>query len=625
MTTTTQNHRLGIEVEQRGRVLLARLHGGPRGEFGPEIAADLAALVTRAETDEGVGAVVITGTHPERFVAHANLRWLQEGGAASPSVGPRGASAVVHTARATRAVAGVRKLADRTPLSGAMELLDVHETFLRMNRCGAVFIAALNGSALGIGSELALACDYRLMADGDHVIGQPEILLGFPPGGGGTQRLVRLVGTHQGLKRMLDGGGLDPEAAAEIGYVDEVVPADELIDRAVALADRLAQRLKFTVAAVKRSRLHRRLARPRGRAPRRERRVPLDARQPRRAGGDARLHEAHRGDGRPAAVRPTDLRADARSRELRTRRGSLNMTTTKPLNTGSQSTTATTTSRTAPTRTINVGGTPFAYRELGPRGGVPLVFLHHFTAVLDDWDPRVIDGIAAKRHVITFDNRGVGASGGSVPHTIDEMAADAVAFIRALGHEQVDLLGFSLGGGVAQVITLEHPELVRRVILAGTGPRGGGGIEKMPLIAGRRVHQGRADAPRPPALPLLQPQRAGQARRDGVHGPSARSAPTDRDKRISHAGQARPAQGDPRGRPGHAPRPQQDHPAGLRGQRRQRRHGRQQPLRRARRAHPQREARRSTPTPGTAASSSTTSEFVPAVLEFLESRVTARA
>src|SRR4051812_4492611 len=134
-----------------------------------------------------------------------------------------------------------------------MQLVSFHETFLRMNRCGAVFIAALNGSALGIGSELALACDYRLMADGDHVIGQPEILLGFPPGGGGTQRLVRLVGTHQGLKRMLDGGGLAPEDAAKIGYVDEVVEPDELIDRAVALADRLAQRLKFTVAAVKRA------------------------------------------------------------------------------------------------------------------------------------------------------------------------------------------------------------------------------------------------------------------------------------------------------------------------------------------------------------------------------------
>jgi enoyl-CoA hydratase/carnithine racemase len=252
-TTTTQNHRLGIEVEQRGRVLLARLLGGPRGEFGPEIAADLAALVTRAETDDSVGAVVITGTHSERFVAHANLRWLQEGGAASPSVGPRVASAVVHTARATRAIGRVRKLADQSPLGGAMELLDVHDTFLRMNRSGAVFIAALNGSALGIGSELALACDYRLMADGHFVIGQPEILLGFPPGGGGTQRLVRLVGTHQGLKRMLDGGGLDPASAAEIGYIDEIVPADELIDRAVALGDHLARRLKFTVAAVKRS------------------------------------------------------------------------------------------------------------------------------------------------------------------------------------------------------------------------------------------------------------------------------------------------------------------------------------------------------------------------------------
>jgi pimeloyl-ACP methyl ester carboxylesterase len=145
------------------------------------------------------------------------------------------------------------------------------------------------------------------------------------------------------------------------------------------------------------------------------------------------------------------------------------MTPTTPVEAGPQSTAATT-SKSTPTRTVSVDGTPFAYRELGPRTGVPLVFLPHFTAVLDDWDPRVIDGIAAKRHVIAFDNRGIGASGGPVPETIDEMAADAVAFIRVLGYDQVDLLGFSLGGGVAQVITLEHPELVRRVILAGTGP-----------------------------------------------------------------------------------------------------------------------------------------------------------
>lgn len=137
----------------------------------------------------------------------------------------------------------------------------------------------------------------------------------------------------------------------------------------------------------------------------------------------------------------------------------------------------------AATHTIEAGGVEFAYRELGPRGGPPLVFLHHLGAVLDDWDPRVIDGIAARRHVVTFDNRGVGASSGSVPHTIDEMAADAVTFIHTLGHDQVDLLGFSLGGGVAQVIALEQPDLVRRLILAGTGPAGGGGIDKITRIA----------------------------------------------------------------------------------------------------------------------------------------------
>jgi pimeloyl-ACP methyl ester carboxylesterase len=84
----------------------------------------------------------------------------------------------------------------------------------------------------------------------------------------------------------------------------------------------------------------------------------------------------------------------------------------------------------APNRTIDVGGVPFAYRELGPARGVPVVFLHHLMAVLDEWDPRVIDGIAARRRVIAFDNRGVGASGGSVPDSVEEMGRDAIAFIR---------------------------------------------------------------------------------------------------------------------------------------------------------------------------------------------------
>ena len=137
----------------------------------------------------------------------------------------------------------------------------------------------------------------------------------------------------------------------------------------------------------------------------------------------------------------------------------------------------------APTRTIDVGGVDFAYREVGARSEVPVVFLHHFTAVLDDWDPRVVDGIAAHHRVVAFDNRGVGASGGSVPHTVEEMSRDAIAFIRALGLEKVDLFGFSLGGGVAQMVALQAPDLVRRLILAGTGPRGGEGIDEILKIA----------------------------------------------------------------------------------------------------------------------------------------------
>jgi pimeloyl-ACP methyl ester carboxylesterase len=135
-----------------------------------------------------------------------------------------------------------------------------------------------------------------------------------------------------------------------------------------------------------------------------------------------------------------------------------------------------------PNKTVNVGGTTFAYRELGDVSGVPVIFLNHLTGVLDNWDPRVVDGIATKRRVIVFDNRGIGASGGATPDTIEAMARDAIAFIRALGFDQIDLLGFSLGGMVSQVITQLEPQLVRKMILAGTGPAGGVGIDKVTQV-----------------------------------------------------------------------------------------------------------------------------------------------
>ena len=136
-----------------------------------------------------------------------------------------------------------------------------------------------------------------------------------------------------------------------------------------------------------------------------------------------------------------------------------------------------------PTRTVSAGGVKFAYRDLGSGTGVPVIFLTHLAAVLDNWDPRVVDGIAARRRVIAFDNRGVGASSGSTPKSIEAMAKDAVAFIRALGLEKVDLLGFSMGGMIAQLIAAEEPELIGKIILAGTGPAGGEGITSVTRIS----------------------------------------------------------------------------------------------------------------------------------------------
>jgi pimeloyl-ACP methyl ester carboxylesterase len=133
----------------------------------------------------------------------------------------------------------------------------------------------------------------------------------------------------------------------------------------------------------------------------------------------------------------------------------------------------------APTRTIAAGGVTFAYRELGPKGGIPVIFFVHLAATLDNWDPRIIDPIAKHRHVIAFDNRGVGASTGQVPDTIEAMADDAYTFIKALRFSKIDIFSFSLGGMVAQDFVVKHPNLVRKLILTGTGPRGGKDIDKV--------------------------------------------------------------------------------------------------------------------------------------------------
>ncbi|TCN32733.1 pimeloyl-ACP methyl ester carboxylesterase [Kribbella orskensis] len=133
----------------------------------------------------------------------------------------------------------------------------------------------------------------------------------------------------------------------------------------------------------------------------------------------------------------------------------------------------------APARTVDANGVTYAYRELGPKGGIPVVFFVHLAATLDNWDPRIIDPIAAEHHVIAFDNRGVGASTGRVPDSVEAMADDAYTFITALGFDKIDIFSFSLGGFVAQALVVKHPELVRKLVLTGTGPKGGKNIDKV--------------------------------------------------------------------------------------------------------------------------------------------------
>ena len=126
---------------------------------------------------------------------------------------------------------------------------------------------------------------------------------------------------------------------------------------------------------------------------------------------------------------------------------------------------------TAPTQFVEANGIRFAYRRWGKEGKLPLVFNQHFTGSLDNWDPAVLDGLAKEREVIIFNNAGIGSSTGEVPNTFAGMAKNAEAFIDALGLEQVDLVGFSIGGMVAQQIVVDRPELVRKLILVGTAPR----------------------------------------------------------------------------------------------------------------------------------------------------------
>ena len=145
---------------------------------------------------------------------------------------------------------------------------------------------------------------------------------------------------------------------------------------------------------------------------------------------------------------------------------------------------------TVPTKFVEANGIKFAYRSYGKDGDIPVIYFNHLTANLDNCDPRIMDAIATHRQIISFDYRGVGATTGKQGTSLPDMAKDGIAFIHALGYNQVDILAFSMGGFITQEILLAEPQLVRKAVLAGTGPRGGQGISDVVGLTYKDVFKG---------------------------------------------------------------------------------------------------------------------------------------
>jgi enoyl-CoA hydratase/carnithine racemase len=245
-----------VGVEQRDNVLVATMSNPPLALMDLEIVEQLGELVRRVDRDPSVGGVVLTGAHADRFIAHYDVAELLENAETSPSVRPSTARKALSIVAALRKLPGADHLLKNSPAAGLRFAERFHEVTRSIEWSNAVWVAAINGSALGGGCELALACDVRIACAGDHVIGQPEIMLGITPGGGATQRLSRLLGPAKALRLMLSGDPLTPERALDVGVVDQVIDADQLLTVAVAEAARLGARPKAAIGAVKRAVYH---------------------------------------------------------------------------------------------------------------------------------------------------------------------------------------------------------------------------------------------------------------------------------------------------------------------------------------------------------------------------------
>jgi len=241
-----------LDIAHEGRVLTVRLVNPPRNFMTSQMVRELDELTRGLEGDASVGAVVLTGGLDGVFITHFDVGEILAG-AGGPAVSSAQAVMGLRAVSALEILPGTGPLIERSIAAGVAGLRRIHEVFLRMSRLDKVFIAAINGLALGGGCELALACDIRYMADGDGAIGLPETTLGIIPGGGGTQRLSRAIGPAAALELMLEGRGLTAAEAERAGVVHRALPPETLLAEATATAERLSRRSPTAVRALKRA------------------------------------------------------------------------------------------------------------------------------------------------------------------------------------------------------------------------------------------------------------------------------------------------------------------------------------------------------------------------------------
>ncbi len=246
-----------LRIEQRGRVLQVLLDNPPANFLTTAVMQELADLLEDLEQRQDIGAVILSGAADGVFLTHFDVDEIERAVAPITFSMPAWLTRLLLESESLlRHLPGARKLLRRTLLAGVADMNLFHEVTAHMRRMDKVFIAAINGLALGGGCELALACDLRLMAEGDQVerfLGQPEVLIGLIPGGGGTQMLARSLGVARALELCLEGQLLEPRQALALGLVNGLAPAEELLEAADALAQRLSRRSPQAVRLIKRS------------------------------------------------------------------------------------------------------------------------------------------------------------------------------------------------------------------------------------------------------------------------------------------------------------------------------------------------------------------------------------